>query len=328
MSGGSVVLLVDDQAIVAAALRQMLEAEGDIVFHYCGDPERAVADALKLRPTVILQDLVMPGVDGFTLLERYRRTEALDAVPVIILSSQEDPQDKSRAFENGASDYLVKIPDRVELVARIRAHSLAYRVQAERDAAYRALEELKLQLEQKNAILLELSELDGLTGIANRRRFDRELDGEWRRCNREKSELALILIDVDYFKRYNDSYGHLMGDEVLRRVAAALGQALRRSSDLVARFGGEEFGVVLPTTGPAEAAMVAEILRTAVFDLAIPHGRSELDGRVTISLGVASMPASDEVRTSELVAIADEALYEAKRDGRNRVALAPSPTRS
>ena len=162
MADGSVVLLVDDQAIVAAALRQMLEVEPDIRFYYCGDPERAIDDALKLRPTVILQDLVMPGTDGFSLLERYRQTPALDAVPVIILSSQEDPLDKSRAFANGANDYLVKIPDRIELIARIRAYSQAYRVRAERDAAYRVLEELKLELERKNAILLELSELDGL----------------------------------------------------------------------------------------------------------------------------------------------------------------------
>src|SRR6186713_1375454 len=132
MPDGSVVLLVDDQAIVAAALRQMLEVEADIRFYYCGDPERAIDDALKLRPTVILQDLVMPGTDGFSLLERYRQTPALDAVPVIILSSQEDPLDKSRAFANGANDYLVKIPDRIELIARIRAYSQAYRVRAER----------------------------------------------------------------------------------------------------------------------------------------------------------------------------------------------------
>jgi two-component system chemotaxis family response regulator WspR len=328
MSGGCVVLLVDDQAIVAAALRQMLESEGDVEFHYCGDPERAVGDALKLRPTVILQDLVMPGIDGFALLGRYRATAALDAVPVIILSSQEDPNDKSRAFASGANDYLVKIPDRIELVARIRAYSQAYRVRAERDAAYRALEELKLQLEQKNAILLELSELDGLTGIANRRRFDQALDVEWRRCHREGSELGLILIDVDFFKRYNDSYGHLMGDEVLRRVAAALGQALRRSSDLVARFGGEEFGVLLPATDAAEAAATAEKLRETVYGLAIPHARSEIDARVTISLGIASVAPTAEVRTGDLVALADEALYGAKRGGRNRTATAAARVRA
>ena len=326
MSGGPVVLLVDDQAIVAAALRKMLEAESDVTFHYCGDPQRAVTDALTLRPTVILQDLVMPGVDGFSLLELYRRTPALDAVPVIILSSQEDPHDKSRAFANGANDYLVKIPDRIELIARIRSYSQAYRVRAERDAAYRVLEELKLELERKNAILLELSELDGLTGIANRRRFDRELDGEWRRCHREGSELALILIDVDYFKRYNDSYGHLMGDEVLRRVAASLGQSLKRTSDLVARYGGEEFGVLLPSTGTREAAAIAEKLRRVVFDLAIPHARSEIDGRVTISLGVAALSAAEDTHTGELVALADGALYEAKRGGRNRAHITPART--
>ena len=142
--------------------------------------------------------------------------------------------------------------------------------------------------------------------------------------HRDGSALGLILIDVDFFKRYNDSYGHLMGDECLRRVAASLGQALRRSSDLVARYGGEEFGVLLPATDGAEAAATAEMLRETVYELAIPHARSEIDGRVTISLGVAALPASAEVRTADLVALADEALYEAKHGGRNRACAAAS----
>ena len=271
----------------------------------------------------------MPGVDGFRLLQRYRENRGArrraghhpvepgrSATTRAALSPAAPTTTWSRS-PTGSSWWRG--------FARTRRPTAFGR---ERDAAYRALEELKLQLEQKNAILLELSELDGLTGIANRRRFDQALDVEWRRCHREGSELALILIDVDFFKRYNDSYGHLMGDEVLRRVAASLGQALRRSSDLVARFGGEEFGVLLPATDAAEAALTAEKLRETVYDLAIPHARSEIDGRVTISLGVASITPAAEVRTGDLVALADEALYEAKRGGRNRAAVAAARVRA
>jgi two-component system chemotaxis family response regulator WspR len=250
--------------------------------------------AEQVGPTTILQDLEMPGVDGFTQVERMRAHPATAAVPIIVLSSREDPRDKSRAFAIGASDYLIKLPDPIELVARIRAHSKSFQAQRERDAAYRQLEELGRQLAEKNAVLERLSSLDGLTGIANRRRLDETLDLEWRRARRDGSLLSLIMIDVDYFKKFNDRYGHLAGDDCLRQVAVTLTGGLHRPADLVARFGGEEFAVLMAATDAAGAGHVAETLRARVEELAIPHERSEIAPCVTISLGSATVRPSDD----------------------------------
>jgi two-component system chemotaxis family response regulator WspR len=314
----SVVLLVDDQAIVAEALRLMLANQPDIELHVCDDAARALPLARELRPTVILQDLVMPDVDGFTLVRFFRADPELAAIPIIVLSSKEDPRDKSRAFEVGASDYLVKIPDKIELVARVRAHSRSHLAQLERDEAYQALAALKHQLEVKNAELSRLSTIDGLTGLANRRRFDEVLDQECRRARRENASLALIMTDVDFFKKYNDSYGHQGGDDCLRRVAGVLAQGARRPADLAARYGGEEFALVLPQTTIEGAAVVAETLREGVAALNLLHASSAVASHVTLSLGVAAMsPQEDEVGPDTLIERADAALYAAKRQGRN-----------
>ena len=152
------VLLVDDQAIVAEAVRRCLANLGDVDFHYCADPKQAVALATQLRPTVILQDLVMPGIDGLELLKQYRANPGTANVPVIVLSTKEDPKVKGQAFELGANDYLVKLPDRVELVARIRFHSQFYLNQMQRDEAYRALRESQQQLVDSNTALISLNQ--------------------------------------------------------------------------------------------------------------------------------------------------------------------------
>jgi two-component system chemotaxis family response regulator WspR len=322
--GKLVVLLVDDQAIVAAAVRQMLANESDIELHVVADAMAAEARAVELAPTLILQDLLMPGMDGYTLLAAYRRVPALADVPVIVLSSAEDPRDKSRAFQSGASDYLVKVPDRIELIARIRAHARAFLARRKLDEAYRQLTALKGELEEKNAVLETLSWLDGLTGIANRRRLDAVLVSEWRRAARDAISLAVILIDVDFFKPYNDRLGHQKGDEALQRLAGALAGVARRPGDLAARYGGEEFAVLLPGTDAEGAAQVAENLRVAVSELGIAHPASAVAPHVTVSLGVAvASPGADAADSVEaLLRRADACLYRAKREGRNRFAVA------
>ncbi len=153
-----IVLLVDDQLIVGEAVRHMLAGAPDLHFHYCADAAEAIGIAESIKPTVILQDLVMPGIDGLTLMKRYRDNSTLKAVPVIVLSSKEDATVKRDAFLAGANDYLVKIPDKIELVARIRLHSSAYINQHQRDEAYRALRASQLQLLQSNADLRSLNQ--------------------------------------------------------------------------------------------------------------------------------------------------------------------------
>ena len=227
-----VVLLVDDQAMIGEAVRRALADAADIQFHYCARGSEALDMAVRLSATVILQDLVMPGVDGLTLVSHYRANPATRDIPIIVLSSKEDAAVKSEAFAADVSDYLVKLPDKIELIARIRHHSKSCLNQRQRDAAYRALNESQQKLLEMNEVLQRLSHVDGLTGLSNRRYLDEFLETEWRRAARETSELAVLMIDVDNFKKYNDNYGHLAGDEVLKKVAGAVRQSLNRPADL------------------------------------------------------------------------------------------------
>lgn len=312
------VFLVDDQAMIAEAVRRAL-LEEDLDFHYCQDPTEAVKKAMELEPTIILQDLVMPEIDGLTMVRFYRANPALSQIPIIVLSTKEEPEIKSRAFEYGANDYLVKLPDRVELIARIRYHSKAYISQMERDAAFRALEKSQKELAEANKILERLSSLDGLTGIPNRRRFDEAMKQEWQRSIRHSNALSLIMLDIDFFKLYNDTYGHQGGDECLKRVAKALEAAAKRETDIVARYGGEEFAVILPETGSKGAYEVAEALRKGVEKENIAHASSKVSDHVTISVGVATWLPEKGTGPDQLLSAADEALYKSKETGRNRV---------
>ncbi len=313
-----VVLLVDDQVMVAEGIRRMLVDETDITFHYCNDPTQAVSMAVELKPTIILQDLIMPEIDGYTLVNAYRKNEHTQNIPIIVLSTKEEPKDKSLAFERGASDYLVKLPDKIELVARIRAHSKSYLAQLQRDEAFQALRELQIELEKSNEELQKLSSLDGLTGIANRRRFDEFINKECLRSARENTHLSLILIDIDFFKPYNDNYGHLEGDSCLRQVASGLDKVVNRPADLLARYGGEEFVVVLPNTSLSGGIKLADILCKKIQTLDIPHAHSSAADHVTISIGVASLIACEGSSPTDLIQLADEALYQAKESGRDQ----------
>lgn len=312
------VFLVDDQPMIAEAVRRALVTE-DLDFHYCQDPTEAVRVAAELQPTIILQDLVMPEIDGLTMVRFYRANPVLAQVPIIVLSTKEEPEIKSRAFAYGANDYLVKLPDKVELIARIRYHSRAYINQQERDEAFRALEKSQRELAEANLILQRLSSLDGLTGIPNRRRFDEALRSEWQRAIRHSTSISLIMLDIDYFKLYNDRYGHQGGDECLKCVARTLDESARRESDIVARYGGEEFAVILPETGAKGAVEVAEIMRGNIEQRNIPHESSKVSDHVTVSMGVATWVPERDSEPEELISMADQALYRAKENGRNQV---------
>lgn len=315
------VLLVDDQPIVGETVRRALLAEPNTEFHYCMNPDQALHVAQTYRPTVILQDLVMPGVNGLDLLRLYRSCPETLSVPIVMLSSREEATVKSECFRLGANDYLVKLPDPVELIARVRHHSAAFVSQIERDEAYRALRESQRQLLEANIELERLNNVDGLTGLSNRKHLDHYLETEWRRACRTGAALSLLMVDVDHFKLYNDTCGHVAGDEVLRRVAAALRDGCRRPADLPARYGGEEFAVVLPDSVSVDLFPFAETLRRAVNDLKLPHPASTSAEHVTVSMGGATIVPSADKTPEDLLKAADLALYEAKRQGRNRVAI-------
>ena len=316
------VLLVDDQQIIAEGIRRMLEPERDIELHYCQDPGKAIDQAIEINARIILQDLVMPDIDGMTLVRFYKANHSTRDIPVIVLSSKEDPEIKRDAFNHGASDYLVKLPDKIELIARIRAHAKNYIMQMERDAAFFALHEAKKQLELSNRKLKKLSIMDGLTGISNRRNFDVTFTEELRHSISTQSPLSVILIDIDFFKKYNDTYGHQGGDDCLKKVAHVIAKQCTRSDDLAARYGGEEFVVMLPNTTQQNAQSIAERIRGAVEKLCIDHAGSEAADKVTISLGVGTMEEGENLTPKALLERADQALYKSKEAGRNTVTAA------
>jgi diguanylate cyclase (GGDEF)-like protein len=181
-----------------------------------------------------------------------------------------------------------------------------------------SLRETTLKLQEANQYLVRLSTIDGLTGIANRRLFDQTLETEWEDARRTGTPLSVVLADIDHFKRLNDSAGHQAGDECLKRIAHEMAGALKRDTDLVARFGGEEFAIILPLTDPSQAAALAESIRRAVEGLQIPHPNSPTGANVTISLGIATAIDAGFPTASALVGAADGALYTAKQLGRNR----------
>ncbi|MFQ5344455.1 MAG: diguanylate cyclase, partial [Mariprofundus sp.] len=259
-----------------------------------------------LQPDVILQDLVMPDVDGMMLVKYYHANPLTRDIPIVVLSSRDEARTKAEAFIAGANDYLVKLPDSIELLARLRYHAKVHASLLERNAA---LEELK-----------RISITDGLTGLYNRRYFDETFAKEWRRAMRDQKPLSLVMLDVDHFKQFNDHYGHQDGDGCLVQVAAALQGTKCRAGDIVARYGGEEFIGIFTDTEIAGAMTVAEKIRLAVTKLNIPHHQSQTADYVTVSVGVASAIPSDDTAREALIKAADTALYRAKETGRNRVA--------
>ena len=312
------VLLVDDQAMIAEGIKRMLTEETDIGFYYCNDPALAIESAIKINATVILLDLVMPDIDGITLVRFLRANQLTKDIPVIMMSSKEDPETKRDAFSHGANDYLVKLPEQIELIARIRAHSKQYILQIERDAAFYALREMQRQLETTNSELQRLSSTDTLTGLSNRRIFDETLKKEWRRAFRDNNWFTVLMIDIDHFKLFNDHYGHQAGDEALHRVAQGLDTIIRRPGDVLARYGGEEFGVILANAGIEGAQAISQRFIDVVQNLNINHIKSSTSDRITISLGSASVIPTKQYNPENVLKSADKALYEAKDKGRNQ----------
>ncbi len=352
------VLMVDDQAIILAALRQMLAHEADLELRGLSDPQQALQAALEFEPAVILQDLVMEGLDGLTLLKRYRAHPLLTDTPVVMLSAAEEPETKVEAFRLGANDYVVKLPSALELAARIRYHGRSFYNMRQREAAFRALVEsraalelrqaeieaqkaqLEAQAKQLEAVNRELADSalsDALTGLRNRRYLRIylqkplcEITASGSKGDRRRvvsvERATFFLLDLDHFKQINDKHGHDAGDAVLVEVASRLRQTLREG-DAAMRWGGEEFLIVARGLDDAAAAVLAERIMAVVSGapVAMPRG---LTLRVTISLGFASFPWHRDAHTDypSTIALADAGTYLSKTDGRNRaVGILPGP---
>jgi diguanylate cyclase (GGDEF)-like protein len=244
--------------------------------------------------------------------ENYDR--ALKSTPILMITGLEDQQSVDQAFGVGATDYITKPIHWAVLRRRVRRL-------IDQCEMYRQIEETNLKLEEANHMLKRLASVDGLTQVANRRCFDETMVYEWQRLSREIAPLSLILMDIDYFKKYNDTYGHLAGDGCLKRVAQSIAKAACRPADLVARYGGEEFAVILPNTDLAGAGHIAEYMREVVQQLNIAHSSSMVSEHVTISVGVATIQPEMSISPTILINASDKALYLAKSTGRDRACL-------
>lgn len=258
----------------------------------------AISKAVKLLPDLILLDIMMPVMDGFETCQKLKELPETNDIPIIFLTAKVQANDIIKGFETGAVDYVTKPFNPTELLARVKTH---------------------LDLREKTKRLLELSNLDGLTEIANRRRMDEFLDLEWRRCWRSALPVGMLMLDIDFFKHYNDHYGHLKGDECLKAVASTITAMLQRPSDLVARYGGEEFTVVMGNVDHKQTKTMAQRIHTAIGELKIPHEKSSVSPHLSVSIGCASMVPTEEKNTQTLLDAADKKLYEAKNNGRNQV---------
>lgn len=263
---------------------------------------------------LILMDINMPGTDGIRATELLKEMEEFKSIPIIIVTGVEDERRLEAAFTAGATDYIQKPVSRIELQARVRA-------------ALRLRKEMKTRLDRERELekltqeLLELSNRDGLTEVGNRRLFNDRFGNEWLRAQRECTPISLLLIDIDFFKKYNDSLGHLEGDTCLKRVAKALKTATRRPADFLARYGGEEFVIVLPNTDTEGAKNVADLAMEAIAKEAIPHPDSVIADRLTISVGIGTALPEIGQNNELLIEASDIALYQAKQAGRNRVEM-------
>jgi diguanylate cyclase (GGDEF)-like protein len=329
---GNSILIVDDTPENLTVLRQMLTENGYRV-RPALNGKTALTSAENDPPDLILLDIMMPGMNGYEVCQKLKSNERVRDVPVLFISALDEAIDKVKAFKEGGLDYITKPFHLEEVLARVKTHLTLRNVQMklqdqnirlQKEIEYRkqaeaSLEKSNLHLETANKELEKLVGLDGLTKIGNRRYFDEYLDRECQRLTRENGSLALILSDIDYFKNYNDTYGHLAGDDCLKQVAQGISNSLKRPADIVARYGGEEFVIVLPNTDLNGAIGVAETIKSEIANLKILHEQSAVSQYVSLSFGV-SCTRPDQKRSPEaLINTADQSLYQAKASGRNQI---------
>lgn len=321
-------LVVDDERFNLNVLKDLLEPDYDLLLAKSG--EQALQRVLSIpHPDLILLDIMMPGLDGYQVLERLKADPATREIPVIFVTAMSEETDEAKGLALGAVDYITKPISPAVVQARIRTHLTLRRSMVALQDMNKEIVSLNTLLEEKNCELLKLNSvlqnmamLDGLTGIPNRRHFDNYLEQEWNRSVRDHSCLSLILIDIDFFKPFNDHYGHAAGDVCLKQVAQALAHTMTRTIDLVARYGGEEFVCLLPGTNGNGLVTVGNRLRESIRSLGLAHHHSKVASHVTISLGGVSMTPSRDILPGTLIQSADERLYQAKKEGRDRLVYA------
>jgi len=289
-------LVVDDQPTNIQVLYRVFADDCQVFMATSG--EQALHTAREEAPDVILLDVMMPDMDGYEVCRQLKQDSATRDIPILFVTAHHEAQEEARGLACGAVDFITKPIHPAVVRARVHTH---------------------LTLQRQTEVLKRLVFIDALTHAFNRRYFDERLAEEWGRAQRTGRPLGLILIDVDYFKQFNDVNGHQRGDDALRQVAQALKGTILRPGDVVCRYGGEEFACLLPDTDLDGALQVAQRMKLAVRDLAIGHPASAVAEVLTISAGVAVRTPTSRGDTAALLALADAQLYRAKAEGRARV---------
>ncbi|GFM89635.1 diguanylate cyclase response regulator [Pseudomonas cichorii] len=293
------ILIVDDQASNILILREIFRESCDIIM--ATDGQQALTLSATQLPDLVLLDVVMEGTDGHEVCRQLKESPLTQHIPIIFVTAKRDELDEVQGFELGAVDFITKPINPTIVRARVITH---------------------LTLKLQSDLLRRSAFTDGLTGVSNRRKFDDMFEQCWRQSERNSTPLSLIMIDVDYFKLYNDRYGHQAGDHCLKSIAHSLSELIRRPFDLLARYGGEEFVCILPHTDISGAARVAESMKDAVDALGMEHLSSDIGQKVTISLGVASTIATPATTPDAFLRETDSQLYMAKKSGRHQVVAA------
>lgn len=322
------ILVVDDSNDQLLVLKEILKGKGYKNVYLAESAEEAFkilglkGKKKKKNIDLILMDINMPEISGIEACGKIKKEEALKDIPIIMVTAHKEEDHLQSAFQVGAIDYIKKPINVTELLARV--HS-ALRLKMETDSRKereRELLEMTELLDEANKKLTRMSYLDGLTSVPNRRYFNEFFKREWKNAIRLSNYISLIMLDIDFFKAYNDTYGHLNGDDSLKKVARTLNDALKRPRDFLCRYGGEEFIAVLPDTDARGAFEVANRFLREVKNLKICHKTSTVDKNVTISVGVATTKPGRKTKANSLVSKVDKVLYEAKQNGRNCIKTA------
>ncbi|WP_298396659.1 diguanylate cyclase [Sphingobium sp.] len=290
------ILIVDDEISNIEIMNAVLEDDYEVCFATSG--QQALDTARAAQPDLVLLDVLMPGIDGFEVCRQLKADSLLADIPVIFTTGLGDMEDEMRGLSLGAIDYVTKPIQPAILRARVGNH---------------------VELKRLRDQLAMLAVTDALTGLSNRRHLERSLQTEAARLARTEDWLSVIMLDIDFFKQFNDTYGHPAGDRCIMMVASALIRAVKRATDLPARYGGEEFACVLPGTDPHGAELVAQEIRLQIQSLNIPHERSQVSPFITVSIGVASARCQPNMLADHWISEADRQLYISKQQGRNRI---------
>ena len=293
------ILVVDDMTTTLLLLHDLLKDTYEVKIAKSGTKALEILESPN-DIDLILLDIEMPDINGYDVCKRIKNNETIKNIPIIFITGRTSQEDEEHGLNLGAIDYITKPFNKAIVKLRIKNY---------------------LDLKIKNDMLEKLSMYDGLTNIRNRRFFDETFEKTFSEIKRDKKSLAVLMIDIDFFKPYNDNYGHGQGDETLRKVAKALEKTIKRASDFVARYGGEEFVILLKDINKDGVEAVANNLLNAIRELKITHEFSKIEKYVTVSIGASFYNSNSDITKLELLLKADETLYEVKNGGRNNFAI-------